>query len=1069
MASSVITLQQKSILKLICLITVSLLLSTLSYWVLLSPFDNGASRTSERKESRTELSSKALYSYSVPFIITNTGSSDDFVNVYFKSKGSNAITYSFYVRGGETQRWDNSGDNPSLIINFNTFTFGNPPYYVTVTYYTKDGKSHTGPSFYCNADGTASPMPITITFGDGGGGQGGGGLAVSITNPQNGDTVDGTVQLSGTSSGLRVYIALDGVWKGYVNVVGGAWSIPFDTTTKPDGTCTITVKSSNDGYTFSPEKSITINVKNTQTPVENTPPTVYIDAPPSNSVVRNITFVSVSATDPDGDNIEYIRIYINNTLVVNVTSPSHSYPWNTKGFPDGQYVIKADASDGKSTSDPVSITVTVDNGQQAIGPAVNKPPTIIISSPNNMTNVSGIITINGSASDSDGFVKNVTIKIGSGGWQSVSDLSPFDDWSSWALSLDTSLISNGNLTIYAKAIDNNDSATITEAVFTISNNHQPTISITSPFNGSSVNGTISISGTAVDVDGDNLTIEIQIDNGSWTPIRTSGRGIGDWGYEWNTTTATDDNHSVSARCSDGYLVSEVKTISLKIKNQQPPLCSILSPATNDIISGQVVVSGSAFDIDGDNLTINFGFGSQAGTFWFDVADVAKISENLYAWNFTLDTTNQPDGRYWLLAKANDGYADSYNISRIYIRIKNTKPLCNIKEPAEGTVFKNETMNEGIARVVVGYSISSAMMNSSVEIRIDDGEWNREGLSASNTTYYDWDTTNYSNGIHRIYARAYDGLDYSLVDMVNVTLRSYQPPQNITILQDLTRQSIIVKSITFSKGTSTDRFESINISVNESVNIVVNVTNNRSFDTNAVIILYADDPDKDKDGAIDNTASVIFSKTKTITAKGGDSFETSWYTAEIGEHRVYAMLIEGLRNSGGLYPSKGVIRILQPLANIEIDIKSVRILRDVKDGQNTTNISVGDTVYIKAAVKNSGLGDVRNDTLVNFYDGTILIENKLIPPLNSTEQKEIFIEWTPETSGAHTIKIVVDPGNKINESDKSDNSFTFSVKVTDKSQEIGPFLLAIAIIAGVTLVAVPLIILSLKRREEKKLL
>ena len=61
----------------------------------------------------------------------------------------------------------------------------------------------------------------------------------------------------------------------------------------------------------------------------------------------------------------------------------------------------------------------------------------------------------------------------------------------------------------------------------------------------------------------------------------------------------------------------------------------------------------------------------------------------------------------------------------------------------------------------------------VEIKIDYGEWHvATGIS---TWYYMWNTTSESNGNHTIYARAYDGMNYSDVEKINVTVYNNFPP------------------------------------------------------------------------------------------------------------------------------------------------------------------------------------------------------------------------------------------------------------------------------------------------------
>ena len=61
----------------------------------------------------------------------------------------------------------------------------------------------------------------------------------------------------------------------------------------------------------------------------------------------------------------------------------------------------------------------------------------------------------------------------------------------------------------------------------------------------------------------------------------------------------------------------------------------------------------------------------------------------------------------------------------------------------------------------------------MEIRINNGNW----VTATGTTSwsYEWNTTTVENGQHTIYARAYDGEDYSNIVSINVNVFNNHKP------------------------------------------------------------------------------------------------------------------------------------------------------------------------------------------------------------------------------------------------------------------------------------------------------
>jgi hypothetical protein len=84
------------------------------------------------------------------------------------------------------------------------------------------------------------------------------------------------------------------------------------------------------------------------------------------------------------------------------------------------------------------------------GGTTNLPPTCTISSPSSGAKLSGAATISGSSSDSDGVVEQVEVKVDSGNWNQVTGTE------SWSYNLDTTGISNGAHTVYARAYDGDD-------------------------------------------------------------------------------------------------------------------------------------------------------------------------------------------------------------------------------------------------------------------------------------------------------------------------------------------------------------------------------------------------------------------------------------------------------------------------------------------------------------------------------------------------------------------------------------------------------------------------------------
>ncbi len=94
----------------------------------------------------------------------------------------------------------------------------------------------------------------------------------------------------------------------------------------------------------------------------------------------------------------------------------------------------------------------------------------------------------------------------------------------------------------------------------------PTVFINSPANGSTVAGTISVSGIA----SDNVTVanvQISIDNGAWV----TASGTTSWSFSLNTQNMLNGTHTISARATDGSgNVSSTPSVTVRVFNVPGP-------------------------------------------------------------------------------------------------------------------------------------------------------------------------------------------------------------------------------------------------------------------------------------------------------------------------------------------------------------------------------------------------------------------------------------------------------------------------------------------------------------------
>ncbi len=96
------------------------------------------------------------------------------------------------------------------------------------------------------------------------------------------------------------------------------------------------------------------------------------------------------------------------------------------------------------------------------------PPEVQITQPNSGAILSGSVNIEGAASDSDGSINRVEVKIDNGDWKAAIGT---DNWSFF---WDTTNVEDGQYTVYAQSIDDKEGYSPEQSVtVTVNNNHPP--------------------------------------------------------------------------------------------------------------------------------------------------------------------------------------------------------------------------------------------------------------------------------------------------------------------------------------------------------------------------------------------------------------------------------------------------------------------------------------------------------------------------------------------------------------------------------------------------------------------
>ncbi len=209
-----------------------------------------------------------------------------------------------------------------------------------------------------------------------------------------------------------------------------------------------------------------------QPPPPPPPPTVSIMTPQSGTTVASTVGVDVSASSTVG--IASVSMTVDGNSLCTVTSSPFNCTWNTGSVANGNHTLMATARDTSGNATNASNTVTVSNAT---------PPNVSVVSPSNGSTVSGVVTIQATATDSDA-MKSINVNV-DGNLLCSSTTSPVScPWSSTG-------VLNGSHTVSVTATDLGGYSATASSSVTVNNSvpdtTPPSVMITSPTSGANVN------------------------------------------------------------------------------------------------------------------------------------------------------------------------------------------------------------------------------------------------------------------------------------------------------------------------------------------------------------------------------------------------------------------------------------------------------------------------------------------------------------------------------------------------------------------------------------------------------
>ena len=445
--------------------------------------------------------------------------------------------------------------------------------------------------------------------------------SVSLTAPANGATpaFGNNITISASASDAqtsvsKVEIYTDGALKTTLT------TSPYNYTWTGAslGSHTISAKAYDAANNTATSSTITINV------TDQTAPTVNLTAPANGAFVKGTT-VAVTATATDNVSVAGVQFKLDgaNLQAEDTTSP-YSITWDTTTATTGSHTLTATARDGAGNTSVSTITLTVDNS----------PPTASLTSPTNGSFVKGTINVNASASDTTG-VTSVQFKLDGANLGAADTAAPYT--TTW----NTTTATNGSShTLTAVASDAAGNTTTATTVTVTVDNAAPTAAVTAPAANSFIGGTaVSVSGTATDNIGV-TSVQFKLDGVNLGAADTTSP----YSVNWDTTTATNGSHSLTAVSSDAAgNTTTSSTVSVTVDNAAPSI-SITAPTAGSTVSGTATVSASSTDNTG---------GAGVGKVEFYIDGSLVNTDTTSPYSFSWDTTTAAFGSHSLTAKTYD--------------------------------------------------------------------------------------------------------------------------------------------------------------------------------------------------------------------------------------------------------------------------------------------------------------------------------------------------------------------------------------------------------------------------------
>ena len=400
---------------------------------------------------------------------------------------------------------------------------------------------------------------------------------VAVTSPTADTTIGGTVTVAAAAADdigvTSVQFLLDGAPLGAA-AVAAPFQVEWPTTSVANAAYSLTAVARDAAGRETTSGAVSVTVLN-----DLTAPTVSVMSPAADTTIGGTVTVVAIATDDIG--VTSVQFLLDSApLGVADTAAPYEAEWVTSTAVNGTHTLTAvarDAAGHVSTAGTLSVTVTNDVTAPSIG----------LVTPSAGATVDGTIIVSATATDDVG-VTSV---------QFLLDGVPLGDpvtAAPYQVEWPTTGASNAAHTLTAVARDGVGRETTAMAVIVNVRNDvaAPTVTLSSPSAGSTVNGAITVTATAVDDIGV-TSVQFLLDG---APL---GEADTEFPYQaaWSTLTAANGTHTLTAVARDGAgRESTAEAVNVTVLNDMAaPTVAITNPTAETTVGGTLAIAAAAAD------------------------------------------------------------------------------------------------------------------------------------------------------------------------------------------------------------------------------------------------------------------------------------------------------------------------------------------------------------------------------------------------------------------------------------------------------------------------------------------